>query len=252
MLVDDIVVSAQGASASPTITAPFAYGTHTLKGRIYDGANNFTEVTQSFVFVRNTINFPDMGNKVGTDGPFTLGATANSGLPVSYAVASSGGVATVSGNTVTLTGVAGSVTIMATQAGGSGYDPAVACSDVRCAHGIGLCENGPRFSGQSHRGYPSGWHALAWGYNGNGQLGDGTKTDRNSPVQVGVATNWVSASWPSITPWRRRATGTLWAWDKQQWPKSAMVPQRSAPARCRWEWRRTGPRSRRDTFIPWQ
>lgn len=47
-----------------------------------------------------TIIFPTIPNKVGTDVPFALGATASSGLAVSYAVASSGGVATLSGNAV--------------------------------------------------------------------------------------------------------------------------------------------------------
>ena len=30
-----------------------------------------------------------------------------------------------------------------------------------------------------------------WGYNGNGELGDGTATDRSSPYQVGGITNAV-------------------------------------------------------------
>mgnify|MGYP003588069515 CR=1 FL=1 len=34
----------------------------------------------------------------------------------------------------------------------------------------------------------------AWGANFNGQLGLGDNTDRNAPVQVGAATNWVDVS----------------------------------------------------------
>ena len=54
--------------------------------------------------------------------PIVLGATASSGLPVSYSVVS--GPATVSGNTVTLTG-AGIVTVQSTQAGTGVYASAV-------------------------------------------------------------------------------------------------------------------------------
>ncbi len=34
----------------------------------------------------------------------------------------------------------------------------------------------------------------AWGYNQNGELGDGTRVDRLSPVRIGTNSNWVSAS----------------------------------------------------------
>ena len=65
------------------------------------------------------ITFPSIPNHIVGDAPFTLAATASSGLPVTYTVVS--GPATVSGNLVTLTGAIGTVVIQASQAGGSTF-----------------------------------------------------------------------------------------------------------------------------------
>ena len=48
VLVDDVVVSSQGASASRNLAGPTAAGPHVLKGRIFDALGNVTEVTQNF------------------------------------------------------------------------------------------------------------------------------------------------------------------------------------------------------------
>jgi len=68
------------------------------------------------------INFPRIGDKVTNDPPFDLQAYSSSGLPVSYEVVS--GPASISGNTVTLTGTPGEVVIKAAQAGNAQYAPA--------------------------------------------------------------------------------------------------------------------------------
>ncbi len=76
----------------------------------------------SFLIIGNqTINFSTPGNKTFGDLPFNVNATATSGLPVSFSVLS--GPATISGNTVTITG-AGTVTIRASQAGNANFNPA--------------------------------------------------------------------------------------------------------------------------------
>jgi hypothetical protein len=53
-----------------------------------------------------------------------------------------------------------------------------------------------------------------WGYNDNGQLGDGTVTSRNEPVQIGTDTNWSSASLAGgyDDTLAVKQDGTLWAW----------------------------------------
>ena len=68
------------------------------------------------------ITFPQIPNKLTTDAPFQLMATASSGLPVTYEVVS--GPATIDGDIVTLTGEAGEVLIKASQEGNGTYDPA--------------------------------------------------------------------------------------------------------------------------------
>ena len=68
------------------------------------------------------ISFPQIPPHLTTDAPFKIEATATSGLPVHFQVLS--GPATVSGDTVTLTGQPGEVTIKATQPGDITWDPA--------------------------------------------------------------------------------------------------------------------------------
>ena len=70
-----------------------------------------------------TINFAPIPDKLTIDGPFTLTASASSGLPVLLHVIE--GPAIISGNTVTLTGNPGTVTIRAIQNGNSNYIPAI-------------------------------------------------------------------------------------------------------------------------------
>ena len=51
-----------------------------------------------------------------------------------------------------------------------------------------------------------------WGYNGNYNLGLGDTTQRNSPVQVGVATNWSTISMGTNFVSAIKTDGTLWSW----------------------------------------
>jgi alpha-tubulin suppressor-like RCC1 family protein len=52
---------------------------------------------------------------------------------------------------------------------------------------------------------------FAWGGNGAGQLGDGTRISRSSPVQIGTS-SWNFVSTASNHTLAIRADGTLWTW----------------------------------------
>lgn len=72
------------------------------------------------------------------------------------------------------------------------------------------------WAGYSHTcGIKTGGTLWCWGYNGYGQVGDGTSgNDKTYPVQVGVATTWVAASGGWQHTIAIRSDGTLWAWGR--------------------------------------
>ena len=53
---------------------------------------------------------------------------------------------------------------------------------------------------------------FAWGDNSDGQLGDGTTTQRNSPVQIGGSNTWVQVEVASSHTLAIRSDGNLFAW----------------------------------------
>jgi alpha-tubulin suppressor-like RCC1 family protein len=70
-------------------------------------------------------------------------------------------------------------------------------------------------SGQHSLGIRANGTLWAWGSNANGRLGDGTTTDRSSPVSVvGGFTDWVSVSAGRYHSLGVRANGSLWGWSR--------------------------------------
>ncbi|MEW6187051.1 MAG: hypothetical protein AB1585_15055, partial [Thermodesulfobacteriota bacterium] len=57
----------------------------------------------------------------------------------------------------------------------------------------------------------------AWGDNAYGQLGDGTTTDRHSPVQIGADNKWVTIGAGYYQTVGLKADGTLWAWGRNNY-----------------------------------
>ncbi len=89
------------------------------------GGNNVSILLATApVMQEQTINFGPLGNEVFGTPPFSVSATATSGLTVSFAP-NPPGVCSVSGTTVTLDSV-GTCTIQATQAGNANWAPAPA------------------------------------------------------------------------------------------------------------------------------
>ena len=76
------------------------------------GSAQYVQLSGNGVQVAQTITFPTIPNQTYGAGPLSLNATASSALVVSYAVIA--GPATISGNTLTITGV-GLVTVQASQ-----------------------------------------------------------------------------------------------------------------------------------------
>ena len=98
-----------------------------LEGGTYAGGDTTyapaPNVNRSFTvrLAVQAITFGSLAAKRINDPPFTVSATASSGLPVTFSIAS--GPATIDGNVVTVTGT-GTVTVRASQAGDSTYAPA--------------------------------------------------------------------------------------------------------------------------------
>jgi uncharacterized repeat protein (TIGR01451 family) len=132
------LVSGPATLSGNTVTLSGQTGTVTVRATQAGNTNwnAATPVERSFTvsapgLQNQTITFNAIPNKVTTDAPFTISATASSGLPVTFSLVS--GPATLSGNTVTLTGATGTVSIKASQAGNSQYNPA---ADVTRSFGV--------------------------------------------------------------------------------------------------------------------
>ena len=109
------IVTLTGATGSVTIQATQA-GNGT-----YSAAAPVNQTFAVSALTPQTITFPSISNGAANDPPFVLIGTSDSGLALSYAVTS--GLATISGNTVTVVGL-GTCSITASQAGNPNYAPA--------------------------------------------------------------------------------------------------------------------------------
>jgi uncharacterized protein (TIGR03437 family) len=107
---------------SPAAGTVLGVGTQTLTVAFYPYSSSFTTASATVTIVVSkapqTIKFGTIPNHLTSDAPFTLSATASSGLPVAFSIVS--GPATIASNTLTITGT-GTVTVQAAQAGNGNY-----------------------------------------------------------------------------------------------------------------------------------
>ena len=111
-------VTYNGSATAPTNAGSYAV-VATITDPNYSGSASGTLVITK---ANQTITFAALANKTFGDPPFTVSATATSGLAVTFAVGASD-KCTIAGATVTLTG-AGSCTVTASQAGDANYNAA--------------------------------------------------------------------------------------------------------------------------------
>lgn len=83
---------------------------------------------------------------------------------------------------------------------------------------IGIDENWAKIDGGNRHVLLIKSNGTLWamGWNGEGQLGDNSLLNRNTPIQVGLDNNWVAISAGQNFSLAIKNDGTLWAWGNNQ------------------------------------
>ena len=115
--LDGVTVTYNGSASVPVNAGSYAVNA-TLTNTNFQATN----ATGTLIIAKadQTITFGSLPDRLVNDPPFTLSATASSGLAVSYG---STGTIAIAGSTVTITGT-GSATITASQAGDTNHNAA--------------------------------------------------------------------------------------------------------------------------------
>jgi hypothetical protein len=190
-------------------------GTHNIvasySGDTANAASSSSPLSQSITPANQTISFGALPNHTLSDPPFTVSATASSGLAVSFSSLTTA-VCTVSGNTVSLL-TTGTCTIRASQAGNANYSPA---PNVDQSFTVGAGSGGSPFTnggfetpnlGGSYQYAPSG---ATWTFvGGAGISGNGTAfTSGNPPAPEAVQVAFIQGAGSQIAQTASIAAGT--------------------------------------------
>ena len=110
-----------GSGAAASFANPYGVAVD-AGGNIYVADTQNHKIRKGIPPLAQSIFFPAINTRAYGDIPFLVSAGTSSGLPVSFSIIS--GPATISGNTITLTGV-GSIVVRATQIGNTTYAAAM-------------------------------------------------------------------------------------------------------------------------------
>ena len=69
-----------------------------------------------------------------------------------------------------------------------------------------------------------------WGGNGGGQVGDGTTTNKPTPIQIGTASNWTKVAAGKTHSIGLKSDGTLWAWGDNSFGQLGIGNKTRVPA----------------------
>jgi alpha-tubulin suppressor-like RCC1 family protein len=77
----------------------------------------------------------------------------------------------------------------------------------------------PAIGGANYNGGPvfcikTNGTLFSWGFNNNGQLGQGNTVNRSSPTQVGALTTWATIKSGYFNAVATKTDGTLWTWGR--------------------------------------
>jgi hypothetical protein len=114
----DVTVTYDGVAAPPAAAGTYAVAAAVTTAGFTGSASGTLTIQRA----AQTLSFAATADRSTSAPAFTLGASASSGLPVSFTLVS--GPATVSGTTLTLTGAPGVVTVKASQAGSANHEAA--------------------------------------------------------------------------------------------------------------------------------
>jgi len=151
----------------------------------------------------------------GAAGEHGLNLTGNQVISSPVQVGALTNWASISTNQFSVYAIKTDGTLWAWGTGSSGQVPVGANNSYSSPKQVGALTNWLKVSGGSYisaYAIKTDGTLWAWGANSDGALGDGTITNRNSPVQIGSLTNWSVVSGANNCGAAIKTDGTLWTW----------------------------------------